>query len=122
MACYCSATQLNNYYVSGGVLVEKPAVQFIIDSAPAVDMGEDPLDAAPGTTMTFQISAAVPDATEVTFTRDGAEIALTDPVFTFTSGLSNVVTLTHPAQGLQGAIYGCSKDLKLTYIRLRGWA
>jgi len=120
-ACTHDTEALQENYIATGTLTSKPALTIKLDNI-STPSSSTPLDYAPGTSISFKLEAAVADSYQTTLLVEGAAITADSLVLTFTSGVSNAITLVAPAQGLVGYI-GCEDMyIRQGVIAIRGWA
>ena len=124
-ACQHAEEGFRDYYVDvggTGLLTAKAALTILVDGVSHPVHDGTPIQKTPGATVTLKLQAAVPDGTEITLQRAGGAIYGSDPTLTFTSGETNEINLTAPAQGAEGGLYGISKLVCAVIVNLVGWA
>lgn len=122
LSCICSGPALNSYYVDNGNLVAKPPTTIVIDGN-SVSLG-DLIEKPPGSWVNFRLEADIPDGHQIMLRFEEAVLTTqTDPILTFTDGVSDAILLKAPSQGMIGrvGIYA-DKYLLPTYVTICGWA
>lgn len=120
--CQCPYLKQSEAYAEGSTLVDKALLAVLIDGVPTVNLFPDDIERAPGTAVTLQLQASVPDGHQVTLKPGGsAAVMRGEVVLTFTGGLTQEISLVTPALGTRGAVQGASKYVRQFGIQLRGW-
>lgn len=112
-------------YHNAGVVTAKPATVIDVDLATVTpNTAAVPLDKTPAATVNLKlVMAGVPDGAtvDVTFLGGAALHASLPQVLTFTSGETNVLALTAPAQGVVGGVHLRGKHMTGSDLHVRGW-
>lgn len=129
--CKCAQTRTADSYLAGGtVLTPKPVITLVVDSL-SVDQNtlDSPLVKVPGASITFQLAGAdVPDGTVVEIRRASGgllpDLAASFPFnLTFTTGVTEQVTLTAPLHGFTGGLWlAGDKYVNRQFLFVKAWA
>ena len=119
-SCLCPYNLIPNHYFNGKVLFPKPDLTVEVDGIP---VGAEKILAPPGATVELRLRASVPDQHVVSVTNVmGCSVSLLDDCeLTFSGGLSSVVEVLAPQQGICGTISGKSKYVREFRLTLLGW-
>lgn len=126
--CSCAVDRCNDSVISEGSVTAKQAVTVCLggtDKDDAINGAESAYDVTPASTITLKLKASVADDTEVVLKNcaSGEDLIDDDVTLTFTSGVTNEVTINTPAQGLKGGVYTLTTLLvPRTRCVLRGWS
>ena len=123
---HCECAHLNRVLVrvDNGKLVVKPELTVLLDGV--VHSGSnasEPVNRKPGSKSVVVLQGDIPDGHKVAL-RSSKHVHIIESLLTltFNGGRTEPVTITAPAQGMVGWIYGQSGYLKPFGVHIRGWA
>lgn len=122
--CQHATEQVANCRVAGDTLEEKPDYVLLVDGVTIDSLTIT--DKTPATTVTLQLSGALPDDTIIEAINLGnTHLLQTSPtLLTFSGGVTNTINLVTPSQGIVGKIGVLPPNreaAKIKQVNLRGW-
>lgn len=123
--CPCPTTRVGDSFSVNGAIAGKIQMTMMLDGVPVTSTSmSNPLNKTPGSSLSFYLSAAVPDGHQIVLGRSlplMVSLIQSETTLTFNGGQTAPVQLIVPAQGFTAGIYGISKYIKPFYLHLRGW-
>jgi hypothetical protein len=118
----CPQARVDNYYCfTDECLKEKHTGKFLVDGVEMTH--KEVLIRPPGNRFTVRlVGSDIPDGTTASFLHDKLHITDDRIQLTVQNGVSNEVTLTAPAQGLQGVFEIVSNRVKRITVYVKGFA